>query len=245
MKTVFSAIVSIVLVALALLILIAALGASLDKSKTSAYILLGVGIFLGILGWGFWPNKRKRKNREAEIATTQISANPTSNHTVSKSQKAPSKKQIGYLKGLGYLGATPETSREASFLIDQLKSGKSSSVAQKSLAKERKKMARRDNAKLKERLASQIEYLNWIEEELRGADGIGCAGFRLSAIPDDTTTEEMIYANAFLPFDVAKRYPELLLMNLDDDELEKSPRKGKVIMQPGVVIDMEEYRQKN
>lgn len=36
----------------------------------------------------------------------------------------PTKRQLGYLKGLGYDGPAPESKREASFLIDAIKSGK-------------------------------------------------------------------------------------------------------------------------
>ncbi len=75
---------------------------------------------------------------------------------------------------------------------------------------------------------------------MRDSDGVfKCAGFRMKRIKDETPGSDLIYHNAFLPFDVAKQFPDLLLLDLDIDELERTPKKGNVVCRPGVVTDIE------
>ena len=150
--------------------------------------------------------------------------------------KPPSGKQIGYLNGLGYQGPAPESSEEASHLISQLKSGRTSKQASRSVKTVRKKQAKR----AKQNLDITKEYLADLDRMTRDGDGvIKVAGFRLKAIKGETAQTNEIYHKAFLPLETAKQFPELLMLDLDSDELARRPKKGNIVVRPGVVHDIE------
>ena len=121
--------------------------------------------------------------------------------------KPPSKKQLGYLKGLGYRGTPPETSWEASRLIDELKAGKTPKQVAKSLNKKRESKANRS-------LQSAKEYVRLVAEqndEYREAVGSAMVvGFRLKVSKVEMTPENEVYHRGFLPLEIAVKYPEIL-----------------------------------
>jgi hypothetical protein len=150
--------------------------------------------------------------------------------------KQPSQKQLDYLKRLGYTGPPPGSSSEASHLIDALKAGKTSAEAERSAKGMRQGQARKE----KQRNKDNLTYLAGLESMMRDSEGeFKCAGFRLKKIKDETPESELIYDKAFLPFDTAKRFPDLLSLNLEFDELERTPTKGNIVSRPGVIKDME------
>lgn len=147
----------------------------------------------------------------------------------------PSKKQLGYLKGLGYEGPKPATSWEAGQLIDQLKSGVSSARASQWL------VARRDD-KAKRRIEEAKQYLDGVvrmDRDYRSAVGEPLtSGFRLKVMAGEQTAENEIYHKAFLSLDVATRYPDLLAIEgMDEEELKRVPSHGKFVTGPGQVIE--------
>ena len=140
--------------------------------------------------------------------------------------KPPSQKQLDYLRILGYEGRQPESSSEASRLIDDMKSG---AISPTETPKERK-----------QRIAENRAYIADLEEMIQQGEGaFKCAGFRLKAIKGETPRPDLIYDNAFLPLDTAKKCPELLSLVLACNELERTPKKGLVVIRPGVVRDIE------
>jgi hypothetical protein len=142
----------------------------------------------------------------------------------------PSTKQLGYLKGLGYTGTPPESSGEASKLIDEIKDGMKPAKAERGLLEYRK---HRDV----KRLGEVKQYLQALDE--MNEQYPTCAGFRLVVDKQEAAAETQIYQRAFLPLDVAHKYPELLLLRgLDySNELVNAPRTGKFVASPGRVID--------
>ena len=64
----------------------------------------------------------------------------------------PSKKQLDYLKGLGYVGTRPSTSGEASKLIDHITGGMTPAAAEKSFLKYRKEKDQKELGCIKDYL---------------------------------------------------------------------------------------------
>ena len=119
----------------------------------------------------------------------------------------PSQKQLGYLKGLGYQGPKPATSWEASQLIDQLKSGVTPAKASDWLVSRRGDKAKRRIEDAKQYLDSVVQ----MDRDYRSAVGEPLtSGFRLKVMPGEQTAENALYHKAFLPLEVAVRYPQLL-----------------------------------
>ena len=154
--------------------------------------------------------------------------------------KPPSDKQLKYLRALGYTGKQPESSFEASQLIGDIKDGMSSNAAEKNAKKHRREAVKRE----RKHLQHQKQYLDGLESMMAESEGVfKCAGFRMKAIKGETSEQHLIYDKAFLPFDVAKRHPELLgIRDVDHDELQRKPSKGKIVQSPGVVKDMADVR---
>jgi hypothetical protein len=132
----------------------------------------------------------------------------------------PTEKQLAYLKDLGYVGTEPITIGEASDLIDAMKQGVASADAEKNMLFER---------------ASPIEkarlYLADVEERKRRGEDL--AGWRLKVKRGAETSANSVYNGAFLPFDVGRKFPELLAISgLDFDTLQRRPAKGPVVVAP-------------
>ena len=147
--------------------------------------------------------------------------------------RPPSTKQLGYLKGLGYpQGTLPETSGEASKLIDQLKSGMSPVEAEQRLVRYRDELTQR-------RLRETKEYLRWLAEMNKGCSRYPtCSGFRITVDKDEAPPESHIYHKAFLLLEVACKHPTILLIpGLDFDELMHVPRQGNFIIAPGQIAE--------
>lgn len=140
----------------------------------------------------------------------------------------PTEKQINYLHALGYKGTPPITSREASILIDAIKSGAKPAKAEKRMLAERQKSQKRQ-------LADIREYLKGLDE--MNAQYPTCAGFRLEVDSDEAAIETRQYHKAFLPLEVAKRHIEILMLPglYFDDELERVPQSGKFVVAPGQI----------
>ncbi len=93
-----------------------------------------------------------------------------------------------------------------------------------------------------ERLKWVKEYLDGLVEMNRGyRESVGepmISGFRLKVPKDDRTPENEIYHNAFLPFDLTFKHPEILAdPAIEDNELKKIPDHGKFVVAPGKVIE--------
>ena len=140
---------------------------------------------------------------------------------------APTEKQIVLLRSLGYTGAQPNTVGEASNLISAMKDGLTSADAAKRMLFER---------------ASPIEkarlYLTDAEERKRNGNEI--AGWRLKVRRGAETSQNTIYNGAFLPFDVGRKFPELLAISgLDlDSELQRRPAKGPIVIAPNELSEI-------
>jgi hypothetical protein len=147
----------------------------------------------------------------------------------------PSKKQLGYLKGLGYSGPAPKSSTEASHLIDELKGGASPAKAANELAQRRVDRARRDL----EHATMYVQGLADMERQYHEAVGEPyISGLRLKISADERTSENEIYHNAFLPLEVALRNPEILTIpGIQDEELKRTPGHGKFVVGPGDVVE--------
>lgn len=148
---------------------------------------------------------------------------------------APSDRQLGYLKGLGYPGPRPHTAWEASQLLDQIKSGTPPCTASQWL------ISRWEN-KSKQRLMHAKDYLSGVlemERQYRSAVGETLiSGFRLKVQAGEHTPENEIYDKAFLPLHVATRYPELLAIEgIHDEQLKRVPGHGKFITGPGQIVE--------
>jgi len=134
---------------------------------------------------------------------------------------SPTEKQFAFLKDLGYAGAEPTTVAEASDLISAMKDGLTTADAEKTMLFER---------------ASPIEkarlYLADAEERKRNGNEL--AGWRLKVKRGAETSQNAIYNGAFLPFDVGRKFPELLAISgLDfDSELQRTPAKGPIVISP-------------
>jgi hypothetical protein len=161
-------------------------------------------------------------------------------HAKSKSVKRPpSKKQLGYLKGLGYKGEPPETMGEASAAIEEMLESGDSKKAERAIdrmrreeERDKKKQGKRKFAAIKAQIRSMIR-----ENKAYGEEGL-YAGFRFEAIDEDEIDEEeRPYLGAFVPLDVAAKYPEILLKEtLDLEEMlcdDKVPVGTKKIVGPG------------
>ncbi len=133
----------------------------------------------------------------------------------------PTEKQLAFLTDLGYTGAQPTTVGEASDLISAMKDGLTTADAEKGMLFER---------------ASPIEkarlYLADAEERKRNGNEL--AGWRLKVKRGAETSQNAIYNGAFLPFDVGRKFPELLAISgLDfDSELQRRPAKGPIVVAP-------------
>ena len=140
---------------------------------------------------------------------------------------APTEKQLAFLKSLGYKGAPPSTVGEASDIISAMKDGLTSGDAEKGMLFER---------------ASPIEkarlYLTDAEE--RKQNGSELAGWRLKVKRGAETSQNAIYNGAFLPFDVGRKFPELLAISgLDfDSELQRRPTKGPIVVAPNQLTEI-------
>ena len=140
---------------------------------------------------------------------------------------APTEKQLAFLKSLGFTGAPPSTVGEASDLISAMKDGLTSAEAEKGMLFER---------------ASPIEkarlYLADAEEQTRNGNEL--AGWRLKVKRGAETSQNTIYNGVFLPFDVGRKFPELLAISgLDyDSELQRRPAKGLIVVAPNQLTEI-------
>ena len=141
----------------------------------------------------------------------------------------PTKKQLRYLHDLGYTGTPPGTSGEASKLIDHIEGGMTPAAAEKSFLKYRKQRDERD-------LELTKTYLEGLHEMNEGYPT--CAGFRLKVNASEAAAETQTYHRAFLPLDLATKFPRLLMLDgLEYDELVNVPGNGKFVVSPGKVVE--------
>ena len=147
----------------------------------------------------------------------------------------PTAKQLSYLRQLGYTGSAPLTAGEASELISGTKDGVDQSHLEKGMLDER---ARKGRTKI-ENAKHHLAMLESMKKDWMGEFKL--AGFRLKVLKGAETQANAPYKNAFLPFDVAKRYPELLTISgLDyDSELQRRPSKGPIVIAPGQIGEIE------
>lgn len=148
--------------------------------------------------------------------------------------KPPSKKQLGYLKGLGYQGEAPETSLEASVLIDDLKAGARSDRAEKRMVTKRSEQLRSSIERVKQYLKSVAE----MDCEYRDATGDPyVSGFRLKVPASEQTAENEMYHKAFLPLELALKYPQILAIEgIQEEELKRVPLAGLFVIAPNRVV---------
>lgn len=153
--------------------------------------------------------------------------------------KAPSSKQLGYLKRLGYKGVEPTTSRQASLAIDVMLEAKDSKAAEKAVLKQQKDELKREKQTRKDQLQAIKEEIRFMVKENRAYGGEGLfAGFRFIEMEDERPNEEdEPYVGAFVPLEVAQRYPDLLLRaTVEYEELlsdDKLPGGTRVVVAPG------------
>lgn len=135
--------------------------------------------------------------------------------------KPPTDKQLAYLKVLGYVGTQPTTIGEATDLIQAIKEdGFTSADAERAV------LIDRDLPIEKIR-----RYIAEAEQDKRNGNEL--AGWRLKVKRGTETSENSIYNGAFLPFDVGRKFPELLAISgLDFDPLQRRPAKGPVVVAP-------------
>jgi hypothetical protein len=144
----------------------------------------------------------------------------------------PTEKQLDYLGALNYEGPDPLTKQEASVAIDAMLETKNSQVAIKSVKAFRKEHQKHERRKTSERLKSEKDQLAWMAKTGE------YAGIKLVKVPGEKLTEEeQLYAGTFVPLEVARRHPELLLFEgldaedvLVDDRLRKGTR---MVIRPG------------
>jgi hypothetical protein len=151
----------------------------------------------------------------------------------------PSSKQLGYLKRLGYEGAEPTSLKQASAAINAMLEYKDSKVAERAIATQRKAEEKREKKAKKDQLRTIKDDIQFMVRENRayGDDGL-YAGFVFVRIEDERPSEDDTpYVGAFVPLEVAQKYPEVLLRHtLDYDEVlsEAKLRRGtKVVVAPG------------
>lgn len=142
--------------------------------------------------------------------------------------RCPTEKQRNFLNTLGYKGQPPISLSEASDLIDEIKNGTKPERAEKQMLSARAKWE-------KKQLAEIREYLKSLDDMNR--EYHTCSGFRIQVENEEAATETRQYHRAFLSLDVAKKHPELLLLQglYYDDELQRVPTSGKFIVSPGDV----------
>ncbi|MGD8454015.1 MAG: hypothetical protein PVJ57_19545 [Phycisphaerae bacterium] len=112
----------------------------------------------------------------------------------------PSDAQLRFLDKLGYSGEAPRTKGEASFLIDGRKAGRDSAKLEKELIRQRQKVQR-------EWFKREREYCRAEIRQARDSEG-AIAGFRIRIGKRCDSAKQ--YHGAFVPTQVALRYPELL-----------------------------------
>lgn len=150
--------------------------------------------------------------------------------------KPPSTKQLGYLKGLGYRLTPPESSREASLLIDWLKEGRPPKEAETQLKKHRRAEERKEAAYLRRAIADERRELRELRKDNRDFD-LKIIGFVFGSFsPDEHEESEAIYEGTFLPLEVAEQHPELMLVSLPRDTVTSNETlPDKVVVAPGVI----------
>jgi hypothetical protein len=153
--------------------------------------------------------------------------------------KPPSSKQLGYLKRLGYKGAEPTSSKQASLAIDLMLESKDSNSAERAVVTQQKAEEKREKQARKDRLQTLKEEIRFMVRENRAYGGEGLyAGFRLVEVEDERPSEaDEPYLGAFVPLEVAEEHPDILLPEtLDYEEVlsdEKLPRGTQVVVAPG------------
>lgn len=151
----------------------------------------------------------------------------------------PTSKQLRYLKDLGYELTPPKTTKEASYLIDHMKGGTKAKQAEKEFLKLRKQKA-------DEALAIHNEYMDGLarmNKELKSAGvnkDLACVGFRLKANQSEISPEHQQYIGAFIPFELARKRPDIMLLpDIYAEELKREPKHGKFVKKNGSVIEVE------
>lgn len=151
----------------------------------------------------------------------------------------PTSKQLRYLKDLGYELSPPETSKEASYLIGQMKDGTAAKKAEKELLKRRKQKA-------DEALALHKQYMDNLasmNKDLRGSGvskDMACVGFRLKADVSEVSPDHQQYINAFIPFELARKRTDIMMIpGLYAEELVREPKHGKFVQKNGSVVEIE------
>lgn len=151
----------------------------------------------------------------------------------------PTSKQLRYLKDLGYELSPPKTTKEASYLIDHMKGGTKAKQAEKELLKLRKQKA-------DEALAIHNEYMDGLarmNKELKAAGvkkDLACVGFRLKANQSAVSPEHQQYIGAYIPFELARKRPDIMLLpDIYAEELAREPKHGKFVKKNGSVIEIE------
>lgn len=153
--------------------------------------------------------------------------------------KPPSDKQLRYLKRLGYKGEQPTSSAQASAAIDEMLESRSSRRAEDAVLEQRD--YERDRAKKNERdrRAGNDETLRHMLRENKAYGGEGLyAGFRFVELEEEKPNQkEAPYAGAFLPIQVAAKYPELLdVETLEIEEVmvdDRLPKGTPMVVGPG------------
>ncbi len=146
--------------------------------------------------------------------------------------KEPTAKQLAYLKDLGYDRSPPLTIVDASNLIDSMKDGLSAIEAEKGMIYER---------------ATGVEkvklYLNGIRE--RKENGYVIAGFRVKIPVEFQSESNKAYSGAFIPYDVACKYPEIIAAcGVDQvDYIQRKPQHGPIVMAPNQVEDIAQQKE--
>ena len=153
--------------------------------------------------------------------------------------KPPSRKQLDYLADLGYSGAAPTSSRQASAAIDVMLKSRDVRAAERAVLKQQKAEQKRERAALKDQLAAIRQEIWFMVRENRAYGGDGLfAGFLFVEIDDKRPSEtDAPYVGAFVPLAVAQQHPEILLRETIDYEdvltEDKLPVGTRVVVAPG------------
>lgn len=155
---------------------------------------------------------------------------------------SPTPKQLSYLRRLGYRGARPTSSKQATAAITALEDGGTVAAAEKALLKQRKAERKEEEQEekwyRKQRLIDAKAHIRDIIAQNRDIGHNYTTGFRLIPAPGlDVSAADEPYLNAFVPLKVAAEYPHLLaLETLEYEEVtarQTLPRGTRKVLAPG------------
>lgn len=148
-----------------------------------------------------------------------------------RKSKPPSVPQIDYIRTLGYTGQPPQTSREASAIIDAMKRTRDSAAGEAAMLEERRKAPRRARQEAQQHA-----------QEVRQFQRDGVVGFRFERIPGEPVEpEEKHLPGVYVHLSEYASNPQLLdVSSLEYEELfanEWPKRGGRFLRADGTILD--------